>query len=277
MKSILKSHFAPKRLTIAEHYRFHNCMQAESESVSDFAANLKKLASTCNFGTFLPGALHDRFVCGLQSTSLQKKLLADDHTFQQALKVALNHEAAEKDVAGLNPKPADTVHKIRPFNFTRKPPGSGRDKSRCVLVVVKVTIAEVIVDTIISPVIHVANMATFPVHASPQPLSTKLTTHTPSMENPPDPFTVSMYKVGSNNQALMVPVEIQGQSLLMEIRWQAYQLFLKKPIKNISRTFLLCEAMPVCTPTLEEPFLFAANSLPPYTTKHSKQIFPLVW
>ena len=70
--------------------------------MSEFAANLKKLASTCDFGTFLSDALRDRFVCGLRSTSLQKKLLADDHTFQQALKVALNHEAAEKDVAELN-------------------------------------------------------------------------------------------------------------------------------------------------------------------------------
>ena len=52
LKTILKSHFAPKRLTIAERYRFHNCTQTESESVSKFAANLKKLASTCEFGTF---------------------------------------------------------------------------------------------------------------------------------------------------------------------------------------------------------------------------------
>ena len=50
LKTILKSHFASKRLTIAERYRFHNCTQTESESVSEFAANLKKLASTCDFG-----------------------------------------------------------------------------------------------------------------------------------------------------------------------------------------------------------------------------------
>ena len=29
LKSILKSHFAPKRLTIAKRYRFHNCIQGE--------------------------------------------------------------------------------------------------------------------------------------------------------------------------------------------------------------------------------------------------------
>ena len=207
LKSILKSHFAPKRLTIAERYWFHNCMQAESESVSDFAANLKKLASTCNFGTFFPDALRDRFVCGLRSTSLQKKLLADDHTFQQALKVALNHEAAEKDVAKLNLKPVDTVHKIRPFNPTCKPPGSGRDnKQKCL------SCGEG--DHCRSDcryrnlTCHTCGKHGHISRACKSATAVNQVDHTPSMENPPDPFIVSMYKVGSNKQALMVPVEI---------------------------------------------------------------------
>ena len=68
------------------------------------AANLKKLVSTCDFGTFLSDALRDRFACGLRS---ETKLL--DHAFQEALNVALKHEAAEKDVVELNPKSADTT------------------------------------------------------------------------------------------------------------------------------------------------------------------------
>ena len=95
LKSILKSHFAPKNLTIVECYRFHNCTQSESECVSDFVANLKKLACTCNFGGFFPDALRDCFVSVVRNNSLQKKLLAGDHTFQQATKIALNHEAAK--------------------------------------------------------------------------------------------------------------------------------------------------------------------------------------
>ena len=120
--------------SIAERYWFHNCIQGESECVSEFAANVKKLSSTCDFGTFFPDALRDRFVYGFRSTSVQKKLLVDDHTFQQALKVALNYEAAEKDVAKLNPKPTDSVNKIRPSITTRKPPApSAHDiKQKCV-------------------------------------------------------------------------------------------------------------------------------------------------
>ena len=38
-----------------------------------------------------------------------------------------------------------------------------------------------------------------------------------SPEGTPDSFTASMYKIGSNKEAIMIPVEIQGQFLLMEI------------------------------------------------------------
>ena len=37
--TILKDHFAPKKLLIAERYQFHNCIHVEGEGVSTFAAN----------------------------------------------------------------------------------------------------------------------------------------------------------------------------------------------------------------------------------------------
>ena len=67
LATILKDHFAPKKLLIAERYRFHNCIQLEGESVSTFATKLKYLASTCYFGTHLNEALRDRLVCGLRN------------------------------------------------------------------------------------------------------------------------------------------------------------------------------------------------------------------
>ena len=64
LAAVLKEHFAPKKLVIAERYRLYSCSQAANESVSSFVANLKRLATTCNFGTHLNEALRDRFVCG---------------------------------------------------------------------------------------------------------------------------------------------------------------------------------------------------------------------
>ena len=130
LATILKNHFAPKTLVIAERYRFHNCSQREGESVATFAANLKHLASTCDFGTHLNEALRNRFVCGLRSKEIQKKLLTEEHTFDGALKIAPGAEAAEKDVAGFSQNAAALVNKLdsgnrrtfRPHK-SRKPPG----------------------------------------------------------------------------------------------------------------------------------------------------------
>ena len=109
---ICKNHFAPKTLVIAERYRFHNCSQREGESVASFAANLTHFASTCNFGTHLNEALRDRFVCGFRSKDIQKKLLTEEHAFDEGLKNALGAKAAEKDVAFFFQTAATLVNKL---------------------------------------------------------------------------------------------------------------------------------------------------------------------
>ena len=112
LATILKGHFATKKLVIAERHRFHNFIQREGESVSTFAANLKHFTSTCNFGTHLNEALRDHFVCGLRSKEIQKKLLTEEHNFDEALKNALGAEAAEKDVAASSQEVATPVNKL---------------------------------------------------------------------------------------------------------------------------------------------------------------------
>ena len=131
LTTFLKNHFAPKKLVIAERCRFHNCTQREGESVTAFAANLKHLASTCQFGTHLNEALRDRFVCGLRSKETQKKLLTEEHTFDAALKVALGAEAAEKDVAAFSQESSASVNKVdsgnrRSFQPTQRRKGPGK-------------------------------------------------------------------------------------------------------------------------------------------------------
>ena len=62
---------------IAERFNFHNRFRNGSESVADFAAQLKKLSAHCKFGTFLDDALRDRFVCGLRKELIQRKFGGD--------------------------------------------------------------------------------------------------------------------------------------------------------------------------------------------------------
>lgn len=96
--STLTNHLSPQPLVIAERYRFHQRNQLAHESISDYAAELRRLSNTCKFGAFLSEALRDKFVCGLQSRVVQKRLLSEaDLTFDRAFDCAIAMELADKD------------------------------------------------------------------------------------------------------------------------------------------------------------------------------------
>ena len=97
LTEILKGYYKLKVLEVAESYRFHHTLQSENETVTEYANKLKRLAVNCNFGRYLTRALRDQFVGGVKSQATKKKLLSEDRTFEQALKVAQADELAEKE------------------------------------------------------------------------------------------------------------------------------------------------------------------------------------
>lgn len=103
---VLQNHFTPKCNTTYERFIFHKRVQKEGESISDYSVQLKKLASTCNYGTFLDDALRDQFLCGLKSAHILSKLLAegDSLTFSKALEFSLVLENADRNVKSLHPE-----------------------------------------------------------------------------------------------------------------------------------------------------------------------------
>lgn len=102
----LKDHYVPKVNTTYERFIFNKGSQKEGESIAEYSVRLKKLASTCNFGDFLDEALRDRFLCGLRSTQIQSKLLAEGTTldFPKALEMSLVIENADKNVRSIHPE-----------------------------------------------------------------------------------------------------------------------------------------------------------------------------
>ena len=67
------------------------------ETVSQFVSRLRGLASTCNFGTFLPRALRDQIVVGCRNSESQHKLLQEDRSFDQCVAIAAADEAAVRE------------------------------------------------------------------------------------------------------------------------------------------------------------------------------------
>ena len=98
----LKGHFEPKPLVIAERFHFHRRNQAPGESITEYIAKLRRLASKCDFRAYLEEALRDRLVCGLLSEPIQRALLSEvDLTLKRAFQVAQGMEAAHKNAQSL--------------------------------------------------------------------------------------------------------------------------------------------------------------------------------
>ena len=65
MVDALKKHSEPKVLVIAEQFKFHSQGQAVGESVAQYIAELRRLATHCKFDAHLDEALRDHSCAGV--------------------------------------------------------------------------------------------------------------------------------------------------------------------------------------------------------------------
>eukprot|EP00731_Ephydatia_muelleri_P039008 Em1040g1a len=108
----LRRHFEPKPVVIAERFHFHRRSQGADESVAEYVAELRKLATHCRFGGYLEEALRDRLVCGLREESTQRALLTENElTLARALEIAQSREAVLMNAQRLK-EPSLTVKKV---------------------------------------------------------------------------------------------------------------------------------------------------------------------
>ena len=82
-----------------------------------YVAELRKLATHCNFGGNLNEALRDRLVCGLRNMQIQKRLLSEAKLkYSKAVEIAVAMETAIRDASELqselNPNPVPHVDKL---------------------------------------------------------------------------------------------------------------------------------------------------------------------
>jgi len=111
---LLANHFKPKKLEIAETYRFHQCVQQQDETISIYSARLRRMAATCNFGDNLNRALRDQFVAGVRSADTRRKLLGKDNSFDDVMKIALADEVAAKEVSHVGASSVRSVNYVKP-------------------------------------------------------------------------------------------------------------------------------------------------------------------
>jgi len=131
----------PKPVKLAERYRFYNRRQHPEELAAEYLAELRKMASTCEFGTFLEEALCDRLVCGLKDEGMQCRLLAESElSLQKVFDPVQGMEAAAKNAkeicADSNATPIVEAANLITNTRSRKLPcnrclGVGHDPTSC--------------------------------------------------------------------------------------------------------------------------------------------------
>ena len=127
--SALNKHFKPKVNIVFAMFQFHERNQGPSESIVEYVASLKKLASKCEFGTNLEDSLRDKFVIGIKNRETQQHLFTvDDLTFDKAVQAAISRECAKKEVKMIaNRESTTTVNKTE----DKKPNSSSRPPQPC--------------------------------------------------------------------------------------------------------------------------------------------------
>lgn len=99
---LLESHLQPKPSVLAERFRFRQRRQLSTETISEYVAELKKMARYCEFKKTLEENLRDQFVCGLRNETIRQRLFAeDDLEYSKAVVLASNLEAAERDAGAV--------------------------------------------------------------------------------------------------------------------------------------------------------------------------------
>ena len=100
--SALEDYFLPKRNVVYERYVFNSCIQTPEETVDGYVNRLRKLASSCQFGTLTEEMIRDRLVIGIQDTGTKARLLREkDLSLDKALDMCKSSEITNKQIKSL--------------------------------------------------------------------------------------------------------------------------------------------------------------------------------
>lgn len=108
----------PQGNFIMERHKFNTRNQKEGESIQSYVADLRILASTCEYGALKDDLIRDKIVCGVASNTVRKQLLKEwDLTLNKAIQICQLNELSERHSKELRQDAKEVIHSI-----TRKPP-----------------------------------------------------------------------------------------------------------------------------------------------------------
>jgi hypothetical protein len=133
-----REHCVAKKNIILERHKFNTCFQGPKESYASFIKTLRKLASTCDYGTVKEELMRDRLVCANKSGDVIDLLVKEaDLTWIRAIEICLMHERSEEVKRLLSDKHQGTstdkedVHFIKKKQYGHKKPEGTPSQSKC--------------------------------------------------------------------------------------------------------------------------------------------------
>ena len=95
--------FCPKKNVTYERFRFNSCEQTQGQCIEDYISELRKLASSCNYGDLEPELIMDRLVCGIRSDTLRERLLrTTELSLDKAINACKTAEMVEVQLRSMN-------------------------------------------------------------------------------------------------------------------------------------------------------------------------------
>lgn len=115
---VLRAHFDPSRRLLSHRFEFYRRNQRAGERLKEYIAELKRLATSCEFGEFQDQALRDKLVVGLQEERIIQRLLQEskDLSFNKAVEIALDMEAVQLSavqIGSANSQPSEVVSYVK--------------------------------------------------------------------------------------------------------------------------------------------------------------------
>ena len=106
LMKLLEQHYSKTKTSVMDRLLLHKRKQQEGESVADYMAALKKIATNCDYGDSLNDRLRDAFTFGVRDERVLKRLLEasqkDNFTWTKATTLALAMELVDRDVTGMS-------------------------------------------------------------------------------------------------------------------------------------------------------------------------------
>ena len=88
----------------AERYAFRRRAQSQCETITEYIAALRDLASTCDFGDFLDDAICDQMIEKMYNHKIRERLLADQNIdLEKGIVIAVRLENAIRDTKTMDP------------------------------------------------------------------------------------------------------------------------------------------------------------------------------